>query len=88
MNTLLEELETAPDVIIIDPPRAGILPSVIDAIIQSKVSRVIYVSCDPQTLARDLKIFTDAGFRINEIQPIDMFPQTQHIECVTTLTRG
>ena len=84
----LEELETAPDVIIIDPPRAGILPSVTDAIIQSQVSRVIYVSCDPQTLARDLKIFAEAGFRINQLQPIDMFPQTQHIECVTTLTRG
>ena len=72
---------------IIDPPRAGIDRSVTEAIIESGIERVMYVSCDPQTLARDLKLFVEGGFVIREIQPIDMFPQTQHIECVTTLTR-
>ena len=83
----LQTLVPSPDVMIIDPPRAGIDRSVTEAIIESGIERVMYVSCDPQTLARDLKLFVEGGFVIREIQPIDMFPQTQHIECVTTLTR-
>ena len=55
--------------------------------IASRASRVVYVSCDPATLARDLRIFVDGGFDLIEVQPVDMFPHTQHIECVTVLDR-
>jgi len=55
--------------------------------IASAARRVVYVSCDPGTLARDLRILVDGGFTIADIQPLDMFPHTQHIECVTTLDR-
>ena len=54
----------------------------------SEARRVVYVSCDPGTLARDLRLFVDGGFAIGSIQPVDMFPHTQHIECVTVLDRA
>lgn len=76
-----------PDVVIIDPPRAGLFPIVIEAILASAARRVVYVSCDPSTLARDLRLFVDGGFVVREVQPVDMFPQTQHIECVVALDR-
>ncbi len=76
-----------PDVVVIDPPRAGLFPGVVEAILASTARRVVYVSCDPGTLARDLRLFVDGGFTIAEVQPVDMFPHTQHIECVTTLDR-
>lgn len=76
-----------PDVVVIDPPRAGLFPGVVEAIVASTARRVVYVSCDPGTLARDLRLFVDGGFAVREVQPVDMFPHTQHIECVTTLDR-
>ncbi len=76
-----------PDVVIIDPPRTGLEHVTIDAMISSAARRIVYVSCDPGTLARDLRLLTDGGFTIVDIQPLDMFPHTQHIECITTLDR-
>ena len=84
----LPGMTPAPDVVVIDPPRAGIYASVVQAIIDSAAKRVVYVSCDPGTLARDLRLFVDGGFTIGSIQPVDMFPHTQHIECVTVLDRA
>jgi len=55
--------------------------------IASRAKRVVYVSCDPSTLSRDLRIFVDGGFELIDVQPVDMFPHTQHIECVTVLDR-
>jgi len=83
----LPDLHPSPDVVIVDPPRAGLQPTVIEAIVASKATRLVYVSCDPATLARDLRLLVDAGFDLVEVQPLDMFPHTQHIECVTTLDR-
>jgi 23S rRNA (uracil1939-C5)-methyltransferase len=83
----LPGMTPSPDVVVIDPPRAGLFPSVVEAIIASDARRVIYVSCDPGTLARDVRLFFDGGFEVREVQPVDMFPQTQHIECVTVLDR-
>ena len=53
----------------------------------SKTKKVVYISCDPSTLARDLKILTEKGFKVGKIQPVDMFPHTPHIECVVKLKR-
>ncbi len=87
VEAVLAGMEPAPDVVVIDPPRAGILPDVVHAILESTAKRVVYVSCDPGTLARDLRLFVDGGFTLREVQPVDMFPQTQHIECVSILDR-
>ena len=81
-------LNPQPDVVVVDPPRAGLDASIIETVIDSDVRRMVYVSCDPATLARDLRRFVDGGFTIGEVQPIDMFPHTQHIECITTLDRA
>jgi 23S rRNA (uracil1939-C5)-methyltransferase len=83
----LPGLRPSPDVVVIDPPRAGLAPGVTEAIRASKARRVVYVSCDPATLARDLRVLVDGGFTLTEVQPVDMFPHTQHIECVTVLDR-
>ena len=84
----LPGLTPAPDVVVVDPPRAGLDQSVIDAILESGARRLVYVSCDPATLARDLRRLVDGGMALHEVQPIDMFPQTQHIECISTLDRA
>ena len=76
-----------PDVIVIDPPRKGCDKAVLNAITGSAVQRVIYVSCDPATLARDVRILVDGGYSIQKVQPIDMFPQTAHVETVVLLSR-
>ena len=87
MEEALPGLDPSPDVVVIDPPRVGLARVVVDAIIASAAKRVVYVSCDPATLARDVRLLRDAGFALRDVQPVDMFPQTQHIECVTTLDR-
>jgi len=74
-----------PDTIIIDPPRPGLHPKVVEDIIHLSPSKIIYVSCNPSTQARDIKIFQENGFKLIDVQPIDMFPRTPHIECIATL---
>ncbi len=87
VEEILPTLRPSPDVVVVDPPRVGLQPTVIDTILASNTRRLVYVSCDPATLARDLRLLVDGGFRLVEVQPIDMFPHTQHIECVSTLDR-
>lgn len=74
------------DVIIVDPPRTGLGAPLLEAIIKMKPKRFIYVSCNPSTLAKDLDKLLRHGGRIDTVQPVDMFPQTSHIECVVSLT--
>ena len=74
----------APDVIITDPPRAGMHKDVIDTIIKTKAKKIVYVSCNPATQARDLALL-DEMYKVEAIQPVDMFPQTQHVENVCLL---
>lgn len=74
------------EVIVVDPPRKGCDEALLQTIIAMKPKRVVYVSCNPATLARDLRILEDGGFKTTEIQPVDMFPQTLHVECVAKLT--
>jgi len=88
VEALLPELEPSPDVAIVDPPRVGLQPVVVQALINSRVRRLVYVSCDPATLARDLRMLVDGGFALTDVQPVDMFPHTQHIECIATLDRA
>ena len=77
------------DGLVIDPPRTGCQPVVLDALLQHPVDRIVYVSCEPSTLARDLNILCHLHptYRLLSVQPLDMFPQTAHIECVATLER-
>lgn len=83
----LLKIGTRPDAIVLDPPRKGCEPAVLDAILQSTANRIVYVSCNPATLARDLKALTAGGFAVQKVQPVDMFPQTAHVECVALMSR-
>ncbi|MDY6227394.1 MAG: 23S rRNA (uracil(1939)-C(5))-methyltransferase RlmD, partial [Clostridium sp.] len=74
-----------PDVIVVDPPRKGCDIKLLDSIEKAKPKRIVYVSCDPSTLARDLRILEEKGYKTEIVQPVDMFPHTSHIECVALL---
>lgn len=74
-----------PDIIVLDPPRAGCHPDILKSIGLNKVKKIIYVSCNPSTLARDIVILNGFGYRLEKIQPIDMFPQTSHIEVISSI---
>ncbi len=84
VNRGLKGLKKA-DVIVIDPPRAGIDAEALKLIIQAKPKKILYISCHPATLARDLKVFLENGYTIEKIQPVDQFPQTVHIETIVLL---
>jgi 23S rRNA (uracil1939-C5)-methyltransferase len=77
-----------PEVVVVDPPRAGLHPRVVARVAELGPERVVYVSCNPATLARDLKDFALHGYRLETVTPFDMFPHTPHIECVARLVRG
>ncbi len=76
-----------PHAIVVDPPRAGCAPAVLDTFVGMRPQRIVYVSCNPASLARDLAILAGGGYRVQEIQPVDMFPQTFHVESVVWLQR-
>lgn len=77
-----------PDVILLDPPRKGCSPELIETVAGFQPRRIVYVSCDPATLARDLKHFAELGYPPREATPVDLFPATAHVECVTVLSRS
>ena len=76
-----------PDVIVVDPPRKGCDEALLEAMIAMQPKRIVYVSCNPSTLARDLRILEDGGYSTKEVQPVDMFPQTGHVECVALMSK-
>ena len=78
---------TQVDVVVLDPPRKGCAPDLIDTVADMTPQRVVYVSCDPATLARDLKLFAAKGYRTQWIQPVDLFPRTAHCENVACLVK-
>ncbi|MEK3980282.1 23S rRNA (uracil(1939)-C(5))-methyltransferase RlmD [Psychrobacillus sp. FSL K6-2836] len=73
------------DILVVDPPRKGCDEALLTTIIEQRPKRVVYVSCNPATLARDLRILEDGGYKTQEIQPVDMFPQSTHVECCALL---
>lgn len=87
MQALAENGESA-DVVFMDPPRSGSSKKFIDSLTAMKPERVVYISCNPETLARDLQFITKKGYGVKKIQPVDMFPHTNHIECVVLLERN
>jgi 23S rRNA (uracil1939-C5)-methyltransferase len=82
----LGRLDVRPQVMIIDPPRAGMHPDVVERVLAIKPERIVYVSCNPSTMARDLALMKE-DYRVEEVQPVDMFPHTFHIESVARLSR-
>jgi 23S rRNA (uracil1939-C5)-methyltransferase len=86
MNELSQSGENElPDVVILDPPRTGTTQEFIDAAARMAPDRIVYVSCGPDTLARDLKLFGKKGYKALEAQPVDLFPFTEHVETVCCL---
>jgi len=77
----------SPDVVILDPPRSGMHTNTIDDVIKLNPKKIIYVSCNPATQVRDIKLFVNSGYKLKKIKPVDMFPHTYHIENVTLLDK-
>jgi 23S rRNA (uracil1939-C5)-methyltransferase len=86
MRDLVEQAGR-PDVAVVDPPRAGLSQKVVRRLIEAQPARVVYVSCNPTTLAPNAAQMVEAGYRLARVRPVDMFPQTPHIECVALLER-
>jgi len=84
----LPQIQAKPDVVILDPPRAGLHEDIIQHVADFGPERVVYVSCNPTTLARDLQLFGKAGYSLKSVKPVDMFPQTYHIENVALLEKN
>ena len=76
-----------PDVIIVDPPRKGLTESFIKASVAMQPEKVTYVSCNPATMARDIKLYQELGYELKKVQPVDLFPQTHHVETVALLSK-
>jgi 23S rRNA (uracil1939-C5)-methyltransferase len=77
-----------PDLVVVDPPRAGLSKKVVRRLIECEATRIVYVSCNPTTLAPNAAQLTEAGYRLRRVKPVDMFPQTPHIECVALLEKA
>ena len=84
---VLGDLDSVPDAVVLDPPRAGCQSTAIDSLLRLYPENVVYVSCDPDTLARDLKMLCSGAYSIDSIQPLDMFPQTHHVENIVILKK-
>jgi 23S rRNA (uracil1939-C5)-methyltransferase len=87
MRPLIEEEGTA-DVVVVDPPRAGLSAKIVRRIVEAAPNRIVYVSCNPTTLAPNAAQLVEAGYALRRVRPVDMFPQTPHIECVALLERA
>ncbi|MFL5823170.1 MAG: 23S rRNA (uracil(1939)-C(5))-methyltransferase RlmD [Solirubrobacteraceae bacterium] len=87
LRELVEEAGR-PDVLVVDPPRAGLSQKIVRRVVEAAPRRIVYVSCNPTTLAPNAAQLVAAGYRLTRVRPVDMFPQTPHIECVAVLDRG
>lgn len=84
---VIDDIKDKPDMIVLDPPRDGIHPKAIDKIIDFGVNKIVYVSCKPTSLARDIEIFEARGYKVKKVCCVDMFPGTGHVETVCLLSR-
>ncbi|MDD4403015.1 MAG: 23S rRNA (uracil(1939)-C(5))-methyltransferase RlmD [Desulfitobacteriaceae bacterium] len=87
VETRIMKLNGQPNVVVLDPSRTGMHPLVVRRLLELKPQRIMYVSCDPGTLARDLGVLTQGRYRVDSVQPVDMFPWTRHVETVVLITR-
>ncbi len=83
-----QEKGIKPTVLVVDPPRKGLDARFIDSAIEMAPERIVYISCNPATFARDVKLFAEDGYKLEKVQPVDLFPQTHHVECVGLLRKG
>lgn len=88
VKEIIPHLEVKPNAILVDPPRAGLDPDTLETLLRFNATTIVYVSCDISTLARDLHKLIDGGYQLKELTPIDMFPQTYHIESVVLLEKS
>jgi 23S rRNA (uracil1939-C5)-methyltransferase len=86
-EAVIPHLEAKPDIVLVDPPRAGLDKAVVDGILKLSPSLIAYVSCDPSTLARDAARLINGGYKLKEVTPFDLFPQTFHIESISIFER-
>lgn len=84
---IIDDINEKPDLIVLDPPRDGIHPKALDKIINFGVDRIVYISCKPTSLARDLAVFKERGYKVEKVCAVDMFPGTYHVETVCLLSR-
>jgi 23S rRNA (uracil1939-C5)-methyltransferase len=84
----MAEQKAEVDVVFMDPPRAGSDEAFLSSVVRLSPKKVVYVSCNPETLARDLKYLSSHGYSVKEITPVDMFPWTKHVETVCLLSKG
>ncbi|MDY4839372.1 MAG: methyltransferase domain-containing protein, partial [Lachnospiraceae bacterium] len=84
---VLDGIEEKPDFIVLDPPRDGIHPKALEKIIRYNVQRMVYISCKPTSLARDLEVLQARGYEVQRIACVDMFPGTVHVETVVLMSR-
>lgn len=87
-ETALPAMDVSPDIVIVDPPRAGVDRKALDAIVAMQPGILAYISCDPATLGRDAKRLTQAGYILKQVTPFDLFPQTYHIESISFWEKG
>lgn len=85
-DDVVEAIKAA-NIAVLDPPRAGCRPELLETIVAAGIDHIIYVSCDPATLARDIKMLAENGFRLEEVTPVDLFPHTSHVETVCLMSR-
>lgn len=84
---LIADLDVSLDAIVVDPPRKGLEVEFVNALLEKKPKKVVYISCNPATLVRDLEKFVEVGYELSDVQPVDLFPQTAHIEVVVEIFR-
>ncbi len=87
VRPLLEGGLPSPDVVVVDPPRAGLTPKAVRRVLELAPRRIVYVSCNPTTLAGNAALLDEGGYRLERVRPVDMFPHTHHVECVARFER-